>query len=186
MNNFPRVDAIPHPGSEEDFSPVWEFRFLFDGYDDDMVKHCLTGLCEGAIRANLVWFAEAEEHGEGAPCCLSNAGVTYVLPKGCGTAPHPCQTVRGAQEILERKTATCIDIACYVAAQLRMRGGPASVVFENMRDKHNRTIPGQYHALVQTPQGILDYTQDLIDGNDRRCSMDCIRPFAGEAAQGVM
>lgn len=155
----------------EEFDPIWEFRVLFDGYNDEMVMDCLTGLCEGVIRANMIWFTVA---GQEAPCCLSAAGVSYIPPMGCGS-PHPCQTVLGAPEILERKKATCIDIACYVAALLRLRGVPATVVFDNMLDGNNQPIVGMYHALVETPQGVLDYTQDLIDGDNQQCSADCRR-----------
>ena len=166
---------------EDDFDPVWEFRVLFDGYDDEMVMDCLTGLCEGVIRANMIWFTKA---GADSPCCLSNAGVTYIPPVGCGS-PHPCQTVLCAPEIIERKKATCIDIACYVGALLRLRGVPATVVFTNMLDSQNLPIEGQYHALVETPDGVLDYTQDLIDGNTGACSADCRRPIMDAQTAGA-
>lgn len=162
------------------FDPVWEFRTRFEGYEDAMVMDCLTGLCEGVIRTNMIWM-EATDEGQRAPCCLGQAGVTYVLPKGCGME-HPCQTVIGAREMLATGKGTCIDIACYVAAQLRLRGTPASVVFENMRDSQGLPIEGQYHALVETPLGIYDYTQDLIDGFEGQCSTDCRMPFVQEAA----
>lgn len=157
----------------QEFDPVWEFRVLFDGYDDEMVMDCLTGLCEGVIRINMIWFTS--EIGADAPCCLATAGVTYIPPIGCGS-PHPCQTVLGAPEILERKKATCIDIACYVAAQLRLRGISATVVFDNMLNAQGGKIVGMYHALVETPEGVLDYTQDLINGDRGMCSADCRRP----------
>ena len=160
-------------------SPIWEFRFLFDGYTDEMVMECLTAMCEGVIRTNMIWFRTA---GQDSPCCLSDAGVKYVLPIGC-SQPHPCQMVRSAPIILERKKATCIDIACYVAALLRLRGMSADVVFTNMLDGHGDPIKGQYHALVGTRGGVFDYTQDLIDGDTGLCSSDCQRPFiAGQTA----
>lgn len=153
--------------------PRWEFRVIFDAYTDDMAMAALTGLSEGAVRANMVWFNVV---GGEAPCCLSSAGVRYIRPKGCGLE-HPCQTVIGAAEILEVKEATCIDICCYIAAQLRLRGFPARVVFTNMLDSNGKKMAGMYHALVETSDGIIDYTQDLIDGNNERCSMDCQTNF---------
>jgi len=154
----------------QDFDPVWEFRVVFDAYDDAMAMQVLGGLCEGVIRANMIWISEA---GDRAPCCLSEAGVRYVSPIGCGS-PHPCQTVRGAAEILEKGVATCIDIAPYMAAQLRLRGQGATVVFVNMRDHAGNKISGMYHALVQLSKGkTIDYTQDLIDGNTARCAEIC-------------
>lgn len=163
------------------FDPVWEFRVLFDGYTDEMVMDCLTGLCEGVIRANMIWFTMFAND---APCCLSAAAVRYIPPMGCGSE-HPCQTVLGAAEILERKTATCIDIACYVAALLRLRGIPATVVFDNMLDAHNQPILGMYHALVETPQGVIDYTQDLINGDNQQCSADCTRQLRFNKSAGA-
>lgn len=167
--------------SNEDFDPVWEFRVLFDGYSDEMVMDCLTGLCEGVIRCNMIWFTIA---GSESPCCLAQAGVTYIPPVGCGS-PHPCQTVLGAPEILERKKATCIDIACYVAALLRLRGIPATTVFQNMLDQNNQPIVGQYHALVETPDGVIDYTQDLINGDTGACSSDCRRSVMADQTAGA-
>jgi len=145
-------------------APVWEFRVIFDAENDATVMECLTALCEGVIRANMVWLRY-----HGAPCCLAAAGVKYVLPDGCG-ARHPCQTVRGAAEMFRQGVGTCIDVACYVAAQLRLKDHKAKAVFTNMKDRGGRPIPGQYHALVETDHGIYDYTQDLIEG---RCSIDC-------------
>lgn len=163
-----------------EFSPVWEFRTRFEGYEDGMVMDCLSALCEGIIRTNMIWI-ESTEDGRLAPCCLGQAGVEYVLPKGCGMK-HPCQTVLGAREMLTSGKGTCIDIACYVAAQLRLRGTPASVVFENMRNAAGEPIEGQYHALVETPLGVYDYTQDLIEGYEGQCSADCGLPFMQEVA----
>lgn len=149
--------------------PRWEFRVIFDAYTDDMARLCLEGLSEGVVRANMIWLNAVEHE---VPCCLNTAGIKYIPPIGCGSQ-HPCQTILGAAEIFERGTATCIDIACYVAAVLRMRGEAARVVFVNMKDEGGQDIPGMYHALVETKDGMRDYTQDLIDESIDQCSMDC-------------
>jgi hypothetical protein len=144
---------------------TWEFRVVFDTETDEMTMAILEGLCEGVVRANMAWFNAL---GQNAPGCLSAAGVEYVLPSACAGRKIPCQTVRGAAELLEEGKATCIDIACYMAGYLRLRGTPARVVFENMR-RGGRLVPGKYHVLVETPSGVVDYTQDLIDGDTGRC-----------------
>jgi len=154
--------------------PRWEFRVIFDAYTDDMARLCLEGLSEGVVRANMIWLNAA---GNEAPCCLATAGVKYISPIGCGSA-HPCQTILGAAEIFERGTATCIDIACYMAAVLRMRGEAARVVFTNMVNEQGQDIPGMYHAIVETRDGVRDYTEDLIEGDAAQCSVDCSQPAA--------
>ncbi len=157
--------------TDQEVQPRWEFRVAFDAYTDEMAKAALEGLSEGVVRANMVWLNVI---GEEAPCCLGQAGIRYVQPKGCGLE-FPCQTVLGAAEIFAQQEATCIDIACYVAALLRLRGVAARVVFINMINQQNEPIIGMYHALVETDGGIHDYTQDLIDGKNVQCSADCRR-----------
>ncbi len=156
---------MDHPVEQQ-----WEFRVAFDAYTDDMAREALTGLTEGVVRANMVWLNAHPE----APCCLADEGIVYVRPKGCGTS-RPCQTVLGAAEIFRRGEATCIDIAAYMAAILRLRGIGAEVVFDNMLDGSGKPIAGMYHVLVRTEQGVIDYTQDLIDGEMAACSVDCER-----------
>ena len=156
---------------DPEVQPRWEFRVAFDAYTDEMAKAALEGLSEGVVRANMVWINAI---GEDAPCCLGQAGVRYVRPKGCGV-DLPCQTVLGAAEIFAQREATCIDIACYVAALLRLRGVGARVIFVNMISEQGQPIIGMYHALVETASGIHDYTQDLIDGKNVQCSADCRR-----------
>lgn len=162
-----------------DFQPTWEARFLFDSYSDEMTKEVLSGICEGYIRANMLWMASMDHD---VPCCLADNGVRYVLPIGCEDANHPCQLVRGAQEILQTQKATCIDIACYMAALLRTRGTPATVIFTNQMNGQGDPIVGQYHAIVETRNGTIDYTEDLIDGDLAQCSLDCAQPLSSRPA----
>lgn len=167
-------------------APEWEIRVLYDAYDNVMAAEALEGLCEGVVRANMVWLAKHPE----APCCLGLAGVKYIGPQGCPSAAKPgipCQTVLTTPEILRVKLATCIDIANHTTAYLRLRGVPASTLVDNMVEAQTgHPIPGMFHILTQTPEGVIDYTQDLIDGNQLRCFQDCqipIRPtgqYAGE------
>lgn len=152
---------------------VWEFRVRFETTTDDDAMLHLSQMCEGVVRSNMLWM---NNEAPGAPCCLGTAGVRYVLPSGCKGRNIPCQTVRGAAEILDSREATCIDISCYMAAVLRLRDQRARVYFQNMVRK-GRSIPGQYHVLVETNEGILDFTQALIAGDVASCSVSCSPGF---------
>ena len=158
---------------------TWEWRIVFDTYTDEMTRQTLEALCEGATLANMVWMRA----NPGYPCCLAEAGIQYVYPTGCTSGgAGPCQTVRGAAEILRSGVATCIDIASYYAASLRLRGTAARVIVQNMVDAGGNPIPGQYHILVRTRGGVRDYTEDLIAGFHPRCATDCQRPIVKRAA----
>lgn len=148
----------------------WEIGLLFDAYDDQMAMETIAAVCEGAVLANMVWMGYMGL--EQTPCCLSDAGVVYINPPGCA-ASGPCQKILGAAAILRHQKATCIDICCYVVARLRMQGYEADVVVINMLDKRGRPIEGQYHVLVETVNGVHDYTEDLIHGDLARCLADC-------------
>ena len=170
-------------------TPEWELRVLYDAYDNLMAAEALEGLCEGIVRANMVWL---QRHSE-APCCLGLAGVTYIEPQGCPNSSKagPCQTVLTTPEILRVKQATCIDIANHTTAYLRLRGIAAKTLVDNMVEAETgHPIPGMFHILTQTADGVIDYTQDLIDGNQLRCFNDCqipVRPagqYAGELHHG--
>lgn len=180
--SFAGRSAVEHYGAHNVTSfpaGTWETRIVFDTYDDEMTKKTLESLCEGFTLANMVWMRAHPDH----PCCLAKAGIRYVDPQGCATGgAGPCQTVRGAAEILRTGIATCIDIASYYAAVLRLRGITARVIARNMVDANGRPIPGQYHILVRTRSGVRDYTEDLIAGHHHRCESDCRRPVLKRAA----
>ena len=148
-------------------------RCVFDVTTDDTAIRCIEAFTEATIRANMVWInAVAWDSGEFPPCCLGDVGVEYVLPEACPGATGPCQTIRGAAELLDSKRATCIDIAAYMAAQLRLRGVRAHVLIRNMEDQGD-PVAGQYHVVLNTPMNVVDYTKDLLDGNTGPCSVDC-------------
>ncbi len=154
------------------FPKFWQIGLVFEGYDDQMVAEVLASICEGIVSANMIWMERVGP--QNYPCCLADADVKYIDPPGCADT-HPCQVVLGAPAILRRRVATCIDIACYMAALLRLQGQFAEVIFTNTLDRRGEPEPGQYHALVQCDDGIHDYTKDLIDGDTARCSVDCFR-----------
>ena len=152
---------------------TWEVRVVFDTTTDDTAIRCLEAFSEATCRANMVWInAVAFETGVFAPCCLEDVGVEYVLPEACPGVEGPCQSIRGAAEILESRRATCIDIASYMAAQLRLRGVRARVLILNT-EHQGEPLAGQYHVVLSTPTNVVDYTQDLLDGNTGPCSVDC-------------
>ena len=150
----------------------WELGVLFDAHDDEMAKAIIVGICEGIVQANMVWM---ERIGlRNVPCCLGDVGVVYIDPIGCSDT-QPCQKVLTGPEILRRKRATCIDIACYMVALLRLLyGRPAEVLIANMIDYDDRPIEGQYHVVTGLGNGqVHDYTEDLINGDLAQCSADC-------------
>ena len=151
-------------------SDQWQMGFFFDAYSDDMAIETLTALGEGYTLANMVWMRHVGL--ENVPCCLGEAGIRYIDPPGC-SKKFPCQNVLSAPEILVRGVATCIDVAAYYSARLRLTGQQAAPIFTNMTDQRGRPVSGQFHALVDTPQGVHDYTKDLIDGDNARCFADC-------------
>lgn len=152
---------------------TWEFRAIFDAHTDDEAQFCLEAWCEATVRSNMVWInAVVHRTGHYPPCCLESAGVTYLLPQACPGVDAPCQTIRGAQEILDSGEGTCIDIASYMAAQLRLRGQGAIVFLRNMMID-GRPMPAEYHVLLRTDNGVVDYTEDLIAGRTQPCALDC-------------
>jgi hypothetical protein len=153
---------------------LWEFRVRYDVYTDDCARKALAALCEATVRINMGWInALLWDVGEYAPCCLENEGVEYMLPQACPGVDLPCQTIRGAEEILISGYGTCIDIACYMAAQLRLRRKHALVFLENMKDGQGRPIAGEYHVILRTARGRVDYTEDLIQGRMASCNIEC-------------
>jgi len=158
---------------------TWEARVRYDVHTDRTSMICLEALCEAVVRMNMVWINEmAWETKTYPPCCLEDAGVQYVYPTACPGMDLPCQTIRGAAEMLETQRGTCIDIACYMAAQLRLRGKMALVYLENMKDSFGRPMKGEYHVILKTSRGRVDYTQELIDGYMTSCNIECgNRPF---------
>lgn len=152
----------------------WEFRLQFDVYTDDEARRSLEALCEATVRINMIWInGWVWDNKEYPPCCLEDAGVQYMLPEACHGVDGPCQTIRGAAEMLDSGWGTCIDIACYMSAQLRLRGKPAYVYLENMKTPSGRPIAGEYHVILRSRRGRIDYTQDLIDGRTSSCDSEC-------------
>ncbi len=148
----------------------WQLGVLFEAYTDEMASAMIAAACEGILRVNMIWMETVGL--DNVPCCLGDEGVRYIEPVGCSRR-HPCQNVLTGPEILNRGVATCIDIACYMGALLRLRGQGAEIVVTNMLDEQNKPIQGQYHVLLNTEDGIHDYTEDLIHGRLDQCSADC-------------
>lgn len=149
----------------------WELGVYFDAYTDEMAMDIIAAICEGVIQANAVWMGAVGL--DAVPCCLADAEVRYIDPPGC-SRKYPCQKILSAPVILQRKVATCIDIACYICAYRRLRGEQGNAVVINMLDMKDRPIKGQYHVVVDTGMGIHDYTEDLIHGRLAQCRADCL------------
>jgi len=114
--------------------------------------------CEALVRINML---EIELYGHDLPCCLACGGVEYVPPPGCPTG-DACQQVYDALMIYVIKEATCLDIACEVAARLRLRGERASVYIVHQLDAYDRPVAGKFHAAVLRADGSTsDPAEDL-------------------------
>ena len=133
-----------------------EARFIF-APTADLVPF-LEAIAEGLVRLNEAWLRAQLAAGRDPPCCTecaeapwtSGTGVEYVpyhgSPKGVSREywDGPTMFARGA--------ATCMEIAAYDVAALRVKKGePASV----------RIVPfpettSEFHALVQRSDGRIE------------------------------
>ena len=138
-------------------------RRLSYGYtcvDPENEAVILEALCEGYVRANV---AQMSIDPDAFPCCLSCGDIGYVEPENCKirnwktNAPVDpnCQHVFGAVQLVRRRKGTCIDLACLLAAILRVKQGDhaARVIIEFQRDAAGNLMPGEYHAMVMTGAG---------------------------------
>ncbi|MCA9652547.1 MAG: hypothetical protein KC501_21705 [Myxococcales bacterium] len=146
-------------------------------HDDAQFGQQCAELAEALTLINL-W--ELRHDGDSLPCCLGCGGVQYQPPQPCGSPtgrcaapprPHPCQTILDARGIYETQRGTCFDLACERAARLRLRGTPATVVVIPLVEG-GHAVPGQYHAYVETPDGIEDPSLELRT-NPGRCAGSC-------------
>lgn len=80
-------------------------------------------------------------------------------PASIGTA-HSCQALLDVRGIYTHKRGTCFDLACERAARLRFAGKTATVVIQQ-RTYGGQPLPGQFHAVVQTAEGIQDPAAEL-------------------------
>lgn len=147
--------------------------------DDAQFGQQCAELAEALTLINL-W--ELQQDGDALPCCLGCGEVRYQPPQPCGPPassgrcatsprPYPCQTILDARGIYETKRGTCFDLACERAARLRMKGVPATVVV-TPRTEAGRRVPGQYHAVVETPHGLEDPSLE-IQLHPGRCAGSC-------------
>lgn len=72
----------------------------------------------------------------------------------------PCQSILDARGVYATRRGTCLDLACERAARRRIEGVPAVVVVEQ-RTELGQPLLGQFHAVVETPDGIEDPSAEL-------------------------
>ncbi|MCH9682859.1 MAG: hypothetical protein K0V04_15590 [Deltaproteobacteria bacterium] len=136
--------------------------------DDAQFGQQCAELAEALTLVNL-WELRAD--GDALPCCLGCGGVRYQPPQPCGS-PYPCQTILDARGIYATQRGTCFDLACERAARLRLRGVGATVVVIPRLGDDGRPLSGQYHAYVETPDGVQDPARELQD-RPGRCAGSC-------------
>ena len=141
--------------------------------DAEFGQQCAE-LAEALTLINL-W--ELRQDGDHLPCCLGCGGVRYQPPQPCAVPsqaaprPSPCQTILDIRGVYATKRGTCLDLACERAARLRLKGIDATVVVIP-RLEDGRSLPGQYHAYVETPYGHEDPSFELQNAPGR-CAGSC-------------
>ena len=145
--------------------------------DDEQFAQQCAEIAEALVQIN-VW--EIRHDGDRLPCCLGCGEIEYEPPQPCGSTPGscnirpratPCQTIRDARGIYAAKRGTCFDLACERAARCRLEGIEATAVIVQRLDR-GRPIPGQFHAYVETPDGVEDPALELSE-NPGECGGSC-------------
>jgi len=128
------------------------------------VRYTLPVLCESTASMAALAPVSSEPVRRMAP-----VGFSSVRRKRPGTATthtatvgtvHSCQALLDARGIYTHKRGTCFDLACERAARLRLAGKDATVVIQQ-RTYGGEPLPGQFHAVVRTAEGIQDPAAEL-------------------------
>ncbi|MCR9165542.1 MAG: hypothetical protein ACE37F_00815 [Nannocystaceae bacterium] len=129
------------------------------------VRYTLPVLCEST--ATMAAPASPEPVRRMAPVGFSSvrrkrASTTRAVTTRAATAgpAHSCQALLDARGIYTHKRGTCFDLACERAARLRLAGKDATVVIQQ-RTYGGEPLPGQFHAVVRTAEGIQDPAAEL-------------------------
>ena len=126
----------------------------------------------GEVRYTLPVLCET-----GAPSASQSVPARRTAPVGFSARPkqrtartlatvgtvdtvHSCQALLDARGIYNHKRGTCLDLSCERAARLRLAGKDATVVIQQ-RTYGGEPLPGQFHAVVRTADGIQDPAAEL-------------------------
>lgn len=123
------------------------------------VRYTLPVVCDNGPRTS----ATTPRPRRTAPVGFSTA--RRKRPAAVAAPPLPdtvdsCQALLDVRGIYKHKRGTCFDLACERAARLRLAGKEATVVIEQ-RTYGGKPLPGQFHAVVRTEEGIQDPAAEL-------------------------
>ena len=145
---------VPPPGSPQSFCVLTTLSASGQDEVDELVD-----ILEILVEDNMRWIARMRELGVEPPCCSKCGGVLYRLPSeedyAAGAILFKC-----APDMFADGVAACGTIAAYNVAAIRViEGGDAWVVIED-----GDGGASSYHAVVGTPEGIVDPTETMERG----------------------
>ena len=118
----------------------------------------LEAITEGVVQANLVEIETAYGGFEG----FAVEGIRYENPV---IDTRHGQKIGTISEVLEKGTATCVEVAAASAAVIRHTGREADVEFVPQMDTYGKPMPWRYHAVVKLPDGtFVDPTEEIKEG----------------------
>lgn len=141
-----------------------KFRYEYEALDpnsgNDHEEAIINAYSEGIVRANELQLLALQDYApELIPHCIVCAGFEYRDPEACrvdvrrdgDTVYDPeCQAILGAIPLLRAKRETCMGLACFHAALLRLGGDPtarAVVRHNGGRDFHMVVESDRYGRL---------------------------------------
>ncbi len=170
---------------------VREFRLQFGVDNPEQERKNIERYSNGVVDLN---WEKIAAHPDDYPCCLGCSGLRYVDAPTCYTkvgsklkAIPGCQPIYAADVLMHRNKGTCIDLACLEAALKRHDGDAgAHVQIDHQYDVKGKAIPGKYHAICVSGDGVVFDPQRSLEVGG--CSRDnptheSIRPFYGVGAR---
>ncbi len=125
----------------------------------------LVRAVEDVVAGNAEWFISEWQAGRDPPCCLDCGTVKYRPDR-----PSSTTEILGAREMLREKKASCHSAAAYVAGRARaeammdgMRAEEAAWSYRVIlvEQPRNDAPDGYWHALVVSPSGVVDVTEEM-------------------------
>lgn len=138
----------------------------------DPEAQILSELLNVIVLDNVDWMLRKAAKGEEFPCCAKCGGVRYVPPTEHefrnGHVTYDC-----AEIMLAKGCGPCGTIAAYDAAARRAKAilrGDVTLE-ESVNVAWAALIPssGGYHAVVETPEKVIDVTAKMERGTSCTC-----------------
>lgn len=125
----------------------------------------LEAAIEEVTRGNVGYFFEEWQAGREPPCCLGCAEIRHLPDE-----PAAVTEIVGARDVLTRGAASCQSAAAYYAGRERALAlwngaDPQTAQAQHrvvLEPRHHPHAPeGYWHALVVTPEGVKDVTEEM-------------------------